>query len=116
MTSEAVAPLGYADFLLQVKNQICDKLKLQLLIGEISWYKNLIIMARCKDDLEREFYLRATARFGWASKVFFTRPWFTAKLQEKTVDKTAYKTVDNALKKLPPSHRPDEQEAGVCAV
>jgi len=26
-------------------------------------------MARCKDDLEREFYLRATARFGWTSKV-----------------------------------------------
>ena len=26
-------------------------------------------MACCKDDLEREFYLRATARFGWTSKV-----------------------------------------------
>jgi predicted nuclease of restriction endonuclease-like (RecB) superfamily len=30
--------------------------KLQSLIGEISWTKNLLIMARCKDDLEREFY------------------------------------------------------------
>jgi hypothetical protein len=30
------------------------------LVAEISWAKNLLIMARCKDDLEREFYLRAT--------------------------------------------------------
>ena len=26
-------------------------------------------MARCKDDLEREFYLIATARFGWTKAV-----------------------------------------------
>ena len=43
--------------------------KLQPLVAEISWTKNLIIMARCKDDLEREFYLRATARFGWSKDV-----------------------------------------------
>jgi predicted nuclease of restriction endonuclease-like (RecB) superfamily len=45
------------------------KPKLQPLVGEISWSKNLLIMARCKDDLEREFYLRATARFGWSKSV-----------------------------------------------
>ena len=38
--------------------------KLQPLVAEISWAKNLVILSRCKDDLEREFYLRATARFG----------------------------------------------------
>lgn len=43
--------------------------KLQPLVAEISWAKNLIIMSRCKDDLEREFYLRATARFGWTKAV-----------------------------------------------
>ncbi|MBM4163096.1 MAG: DUF1016 domain-containing protein [Lentisphaerae bacterium] len=43
--------------------------KLQPLVAEISWAKNLVIMARCKDDLEREFYLRATARFGWTKAV-----------------------------------------------
>ena len=42
-----------------------DKAKLQPLVAEISWVKNLVILGRCKDDLEREFYLRATARFGW---------------------------------------------------
>jgi predicted nuclease of restriction endonuclease-like (RecB) superfamily len=43
--------------------------KLQPLVAEISWAKNLVIMARCKDDLAREFYLRATARFGWTKAV-----------------------------------------------
>ena len=46
-----------------------EKPKLQPLVAEISWAKNLVIMARCKDDLEREFYLRATARFGWTKNV-----------------------------------------------
>lgn len=50
-------------------NEYRDRPKLQPLVGEISWTKNLLIMARCKDDLEREFYLRATARFGWTRKV-----------------------------------------------
>ena len=35
--------------------------KLQPLVAEISWAKNLVILARVKDPLEREFYLRATA-------------------------------------------------------
>jgi len=43
--------------------------KLQPLVAEISWTNNLIIMVRCKGDLEREFYLRATARFGWTKNV-----------------------------------------------
>ncbi len=34
-----------------------DYEKLQPLVGEISWSKNLVIVARCKDPLEREFYL-----------------------------------------------------------
>lgn len=42
---------------------------LQPLVGEISWSKHLIILAKCKDALQREFYLRATARFGWTKRV-----------------------------------------------
>lgn len=42
---------------------------LEPLVREISWAKNVLIMKRCKDDLEREFYLRATARFGWTKAV-----------------------------------------------
>lgn len=43
--------------------------KLQPLVAEISWAKNLVILTSCEDDLEREFYLRATARFGWTKAV-----------------------------------------------
>ncbi len=43
--------------------------KLQPLVAEISWAKNLVIFTRCKDELEREFYLRATAKFGWTKAV-----------------------------------------------
>ena len=53
----------------QFFNEYVSLPNLQPLIGEISWAKNLLIMARCKDVLEREFYLRATARFGWTKNV-----------------------------------------------
>jgi len=43
--------------------------KLQPLVGEISWAKNLQIMSRCKDPLEREFYIRMTKKFGWTKNV-----------------------------------------------
>ncbi len=43
--------------------------KLQLLVGEISWTKNLVIMGRCKEPLEREFYIRMTRKFGWTKNV-----------------------------------------------
>ena len=53
----------------QFYSEYHDRPKLQSLIREISWTKNLVILGRCKDDLEREFYLRATARFGWTTAV-----------------------------------------------
>jgi predicted nuclease of restriction endonuclease-like (RecB) superfamily len=43
--------------------------KLQPLVGEISWAKNLVVMARCKVPLEREFYIRMTRKFGWSKNV-----------------------------------------------
>ena len=43
--------------------------KLAPLVREISWSKNIIIMERCKDDLEREFYLKIVRRFGWTKDV-----------------------------------------------
>ena len=46
-----------------------ENVKLQPLVGEISWTKNLIIMGRCKDPLEREFYIRMTRKFGWTKNV-----------------------------------------------
>ena len=55
--------------MLQFFRDYSAKQKLQPLVREISWAKNLVILGRCKDDLEREFYLRATARFGWTKAV-----------------------------------------------
>lgn len=43
--------------------------KLQPLVGEIGWAHNLLIMSRCKDWLEREFYLRMTRKFGWSKNI-----------------------------------------------
>lgn len=37
--------------------------KLQPLVGKISWAKHLVIMGRCKDDLQREFYIKMTSKF-----------------------------------------------------
>ena len=56
-------------FMRQFYSEYVDKPNLQPLVREISWTKNLIIFSRCKDDLEREFYLRATARYGWTKVV-----------------------------------------------
>jgi len=43
--------------------------KLQPLVGEISWAKHLVILGKCKDPLEREFYIRMTKKFGWSKNV-----------------------------------------------
>jgi predicted nuclease of restriction endonuclease-like (RecB) superfamily len=56
-------------FMRQFYGEYVGKPNLQPLVREISWTKNLIVFSRCKDDLEREFYLRATARFGWTKAV-----------------------------------------------
>jgi predicted nuclease of restriction endonuclease-like (RecB) superfamily len=43
--------------------------KLAPLVREIGWSHNLAILERCKDPLEREFYLRMTRKFGWTKNV-----------------------------------------------
>jgi len=43
--------------------------KLAPLVREIAWSHNLVIMERCKDPLEREFYVRMTRKFGWSKNV-----------------------------------------------
>jgi len=43
--------------------------KLSPLVREIGWTHNIIILMNCKDDLEREFYIRMTRKFGWSKTV-----------------------------------------------
>lgn len=56
--------------------------KLQPLVGEISWTKHLVIMGRCKDYLEREFYIRMTKRMGWSKNVLIHQ------IENNTYEKT----------------------------
>jgi predicted nuclease of restriction endonuclease-like (RecB) superfamily len=39
------------------------------LVAEISWSKNTVIIEKCKDSLQREFYIRITKKFGWTKDV-----------------------------------------------
>jgi predicted nuclease of restriction endonuclease-like (RecB) superfamily len=43
--------------------------KLAPLVQEISWSQNIVIMEKCKDDLEREFYIKMTKKYGWTKNV-----------------------------------------------
>ena len=46
-----------------------DNEKLQPLVGEIGWTKNVVIFQKCKDDYEREFYIKTTIKFGMTKDV-----------------------------------------------
>jgi predicted nuclease of restriction endonuclease-like (RecB) superfamily len=56
--------------------------KLQPLVAEIGWTHNLIIMERCKEDLQREFYIRMTRKYGWAKNVLINH------IENQTYEKT----------------------------
>jgi predicted nuclease of restriction endonuclease-like (RecB) superfamily len=56
--------------------------KLQPLVAIIGWSHNLIILQRCKDPLEREFYIRMTGRFGWSKNVL------THQIENQSYEKT----------------------------
>lgn len=43
--------------------------KLQPMVAEIGWSQNVIILDKCFDDTEREFYLRAARKYGWTKAV-----------------------------------------------
>ena len=43
--------------------------KLSPLVAEIGWSHNSVILTKCKDDLEREFYIRMTRKYGWTRNV-----------------------------------------------
>ena len=46
-----------------------DNAKLQPLVGEISWSHNIVIISKCKDDFEREFYIQMTKKYGWSKNI-----------------------------------------------
>jgi len=56
--------------------------KLAPMVQEIGWAHNIAIMESCKDDLEREFYIRMTRRMGWTKNVLIHQ------IDNKTYEKT----------------------------
>lgn len=65
----AVIEHNFAAAMRQFYAQYRNDSKLQLLVGEISWAKNILIFSKCKDNLEKEFYIKMTKKFGWTKDV-----------------------------------------------
>jgi len=42
---------------------------LQQAVGEIPWSHNILIMSKVKDAKEQQFYMEATAKFGWSREI-----------------------------------------------
>jgi len=43
-----------------------NNLKLTPLVAEIGWVQNCLIIEQCKNDVQREYYLRKTKQMGWS--------------------------------------------------
>lgn len=56
--------------------------KLQPLVGEIGWTKHLVIMGKCHDSTEQEFYIRMTRRHGWSKNILVHQ------IENQTYEKT----------------------------
>jgi predicted nuclease of restriction endonuclease-like (RecB) superfamily len=46
-----------------------DVIKMPPLVAEIGWSHNMVILDKCKDNLEREFYIKMTKKYGWTKAV-----------------------------------------------
>lgn len=55
--------------MVQFYNEYQGVENLQPLVGDISWTKHLVILSKCKDNLERQFYIVSTKKFGWTKSV-----------------------------------------------
>ena len=76
--------------------------KLAPLVREISWTKNILIFEKCKDDLEREYYIRMTRKFGWTKNVLAikieTRTYENTLLNQTNFDQTVTEDIRNQAK------------------
>jgi predicted nuclease of restriction endonuclease-like (RecB) superfamily len=73
--------------------------KLAPLAREIGWTHNYTILEKCKDNLQREFYIRMTRKFGWSRNVLIHQ--IENQTYERTLlSKTSFdQTLPNNLKK-----------------
>jgi len=47
--------------------------KLAPMVREIGWSHNLVILEKCKDDQEREFYINMVKKYGWTKNVLINQ-------------------------------------------
>jgi predicted nuclease of restriction endonuclease-like (RecB) superfamily len=79
--------------------------KLAPLVREIAWAHNIVILERCKDALEREFYIRMTKRMGWSRSVLIHH------IENKSYEKTL--TNQTNFKKTLPARLNDQAKLAV---
>lgn len=76
--------------------------KLQSMIAEIGWTHNLIIFSKCTDNLQREFYIRMTRRFGWTTRLLThhieNQNYEKTLLNQTNFDKTVSEETKNQAK------------------
>jgi predicted nuclease of restriction endonuclease-like (RecB) superfamily len=76
--------------------------KLAPMVREIGWTHNIVILEKCKDDLEREFYIRTTQKFGWTKNVLIhqieNQTYQKTLLNQTNFDKTVPADIRNQLK------------------
>ena len=72
--------------------------KLAPLVRETSWSNNVVIMEKCKDDLQREYYIQMTKRYGWTKRVL------TNFVEDQTYEKYLLNQTNFDLT-LPPDRR-----------
>ena len=46
---------------------------LQPLVGEISWSKHIVILTKCKETRQRQFYILATKKYGWTKDILINK-------------------------------------------
>lgn len=68
-------------YMVQLYNEYHLDSNLQPMVGEISWTKNLIILSKCKESQERQFYILSTKKFGWTKDILIHQ------IENKTYEK-----------------------------
>lgn len=61
--------VGNLWLLAQFYSEYHTDINLVPLVREISWSKHVVILKKCKDSQERQFYILATKKFGWTKNV-----------------------------------------------
>jgi predicted nuclease of restriction endonuclease-like (RecB) superfamily len=74
--------------------------KLAPLVRKIGWSHNLVILERCKESQQREFYIRMTKKFGWSKNVLvhqIDNKSFEKTLLNRRAENTSFSTTNRQI-------------------